>query len=224
MIQAETLHFLRDLSENNNRDWFQDNRKRYETAKKDFEKTLDALLEEVKKVDELGNTQVKDCIFRINRDIRFTNDKTPYKSWLSAAIGPGGRKSGRIDYYLHVQPGGESFIGAGMWNPTAQQLAKYRQEVDYNAGELKRIIHADSFKSYFPEVWGETMKTSPKGYSKDHPEIELLRRKQLFFMHYFTDKEVQQKGFVQEIMKGVVLIKPYCEFLNYIFFDEPEEE
>ena len=224
MLNLQTLQFLSDLGNNNNRDWFQANRPRYERAKKDFTGLVEGLIQGVTKVQELGNTQPKDCIFRINRDIRFSKNKAPYKQWLSAAVGPGGRHSGRVDYYLHVQPGNETFLGAGMWSPTPAQLAKYRQEIDYNAAELKAIIEQDNFRAFFPTIEGEVMKTSPKGYSKDHPEIELLRRKQLFFMHYFTDKEVQSKQFLAEIMKGVVLIKPYCDFLNYIFHDEAREE
>ncbi|GAB2772057.1 DUF2461 domain-containing protein [Rhabdobacter roseus] len=224
MIHPPTLAFLEELRENNNREWFQANRKRYEAAKQDLEKLIEVLLRDVGTLQELGNTQVKDCIFRINRDVRFSKDKKPYKSWLSAAIGPGGRHSGRIDYYLQLQPGGESFLGAGMWSATPAQLAKYRQEIDYNAAELKKIIHEPRFRAYYPEIWGESTKTAPKGYAKDHPEIELLRRKQLFFMHRFTDKEVLSPTFAASILEGVALVKPFCDFLNYIFFEETEEE
>lgn len=223
MLSKNTLDFLSDLVENNNRDWFQENRKRYETAKADFTKLVEKLLHEINPIEDLGNTQPKDCIFRINRDIRFAKDKRPYKRNFSAAFGPGGRHSGRVDYYLHIQPGNESFLGAGMWSPTATQLAKYRQEVDYNAAELKKIIEAEEFRGYFPEIHGESIKTTPKGFSKDHPEIELLRRKELFFSHRFTDKEVLSDNFISGIMRGVILIKPYCDFLNYIFHDEVVE-
>lgn len=223
MIHPDTISFLRDLSRNNNRDWFQAQKKRYIKAKSDFELMVGDLIEEISKVQDLGNTQPKECIFRINRDIRFSKDKSPYKGWFSAAIGLGGRHSGKVDYYIHLQPGGETFLGAGMWSPTPAQLAKYRQEVDYNADELKKIIQQPEFRAYFPEKHGERMKTSPKGYSKDHPEIDLLRQKQLFFSHRFTDKEVLSENFVKNITQGVVLIKPFCDFLNYIFFEEPQE-
>ncbi|MPR36461.1 DUF2461 domain-containing protein [Salmonirosea aquatica] len=224
MLTANTLRFLVDLAENNNREWFQENRKRYEEAKADFTHLVSNLLKEISQTEDLGNTEPKDCIFRINRDIRFAKDKRPYKKNFSAAFGPGGRHSGRVDYYLHIQPGNESFLGAGMWSPAAAQLAKYRQEVDYNAAELKKIIHAEDFRTYFPEIHGESIKTTPKGFSKDHPEIELLRRKELFFSHRFTDKEVLSKNLIPEVLKGVTLIKPYCDFLNYIFHDEPEAD
>ncbi|GAA4450904.1 DUF2461 domain-containing protein [Nibrella saemangeumensis] len=222
-LTVATLYFLRDLAQNNQREWFHMNRKRYEAARQEFEALIGQVLLQLTAIEPLPNTEVKDCIFRINRDIRFSKDKSPYKLNFAAAIGPGGRHSGRTDYYLHIQPGNESFLGAGMWNPTPTQLAKYRQEIDYNAAELKRIIEADEFRAYFPEIWGEVMKTAPKGYSADHPEIDLLRRKQLFFMHRFTDKEVLKPGFAAEVVKACQVIKPYCDFLNYLFFEEQDE-
>lgn len=224
MLAATTLDFLKDLAQHNNREWFTENRSRYDAAKSDLEKLVEHLIAEVGKFEELGNTRVKDCIFRINRDIRFSKNKAPYKNHLAAGIGPGGRNSGRIDYYLHIQPNGESFLGGGMWEATPAQLAKYRQEVDYNAYELKKIIHNTEFRAFFPDVWGETLKTAPKGYAKDHPEIELLQRKQMFFMHKFPDKTVTSPDFADEIIRGIKLLKPYTDFLNYIFFDEEEED
>lgn len=222
MLQFGTLEFLKDLEINNNRDWFQKNRLRYEEAKSDFEKMLSLVLPKMEAILPMGNTQVKDCIFRINRDVRFSKNKAPYKTHLSAGLGPGGRKSGRIDYYLHIQPGGESFLGGGMWESNPEMLAKYRQEVDYNAVEIKRIIEDPAFRKYYPEIWGDLLKTAPKGYAKEHPEIELLRRKQLFFMHKFTDRELQSASLVDNIIEGMIILKPFCDLLNYVFFDEQE--
>ncbi|MDF7821744.1 DUF2461 domain-containing protein [Runella sp. MFBS21] len=222
MLTQPTFQFLKDLAENNNREWFAENRPRYEIAKKEFEKFVEALLKGVSEFEALPNTTAKDCIFRINRDIRFSKDKSPYKQWFSAAIGPGGRHSGRIDFYVHIQAG-ESFLGAGMWNPTPKQLAKFRQEIDFNPQALKSIIETPEFRDYFPEIWGETLQRPPKGYTEDHPDVELLKRKQLFFMHKYTDKEVTSAGFVAEVIKGSRLIKPYCDLLNYLFFEETEE-
>lgn len=222
MLQAKTLQFLKDLVANNNREWFQENRKRYDEAKADVEKLTAHLIREVHTFQDLGNLQVKDCIFRINRDIRFSKNKEPYKSNLSIAIGAGGRSSGKIDYYLHIQPNGHSFLGGGMWSPTTEQLARYRQEIDYNAQELKDIIEVKEFKAYFPEIQGESLKTAPKGFAKDHPELDLLKRKQMFFMHTYSDKEVISKDFAEEVMKGIRLLKPYCDYMNYIL-DHTEE-
>nr|WP_293839625.1 DUF2461 domain-containing protein [uncultured Arsenicibacter sp.] len=219
-ITADTFAFQRELAQNNNREWFQANRKRYEAAKAQIEQLVGRILTGVNTFQPLPNTEVKDCIFRINRDIRFSKNKEPYKLNFAAAIGPGGRHSGRIDYYIHIQPGNASFLGAGMWQPTPAQLAKFRQEIDYNVAELKGIIEEETFRSYFPEIWGEVMKTAPKGYTADHPDIALLRRKQLFFMHRYSDQDVLQPGFAEEVARGCHLLKPYCDFLNYLFFEE----
>lgn len=219
----QTLAFLHDLVQNNNREWFQANRSRYDAAKEELCGVVERVLTGMSAFEPLANTAVKDCIFRINRDIRFSKDKAPYKQNLAFAIGPGGRHSGRIDYYVHIQPGNQSFLGAGMWQPTPTNLAKFRQEVDYNVEELKQIIEADDFRAYFPEAHGEVMKTTPKGYPPDHPEIALLRRKELFFIHRFTDKDVLKAGFADEVVRGSRILKPYCDFLNYLFFEEREE-
>ncbi|MCK8490308.1 MULTISPECIES: DUF2461 domain-containing protein [Spirosoma] len=223
VITKPTFDFLRDLVQNNNREWFQTNRARYDAAKNELCGVVQQVLTDLSSFEPLANTAVKDCIFRINRDIRFSKDKAPYKSNMAFAIGPGGRHSGRIDYYVQIQPGNQSFLGAGMWQPTPANLAKFRQEVDYNVDELKQIIEADEFKAYFPEIHGEVLKVMPKGYSADHPEIDLLRRKELFFVHRYTDKEVMKANFAEEVVRGCRIIKPYIDFLNYLFFDEKEE-
>lgn len=223
VLTASTLDFMRDLAQNNNRDWFQTNRKRYDAAKSEFTAFVGQVLQNVLSFEALPNTDPKNCIFRINRDVRFSKDKAPYKQNLAAAIGPGGRHSGRIDYYFHIQPGNESFIGAGMWQPTPANLAKFRQEIDYNAESLTDIIEAPDFRAYFPEISGQSTKTAPKGYTADHPHIDLLRRKELFFMHRYTDAAVLKPTFADELTKGCQLLKPYCDYLNYLFYEEKEE-
>ncbi|MCF0040712.1 DUF2461 domain-containing protein [Dyadobacter fanqingshengii] len=222
-MESKTLHFLSQLAENNNREWFQQNRKDYDAAKADLEKLVAYLIEEVGKFQDLGNLQVKECIFRINRDIRFSKNKAPYKNNLSAGIGPGGKGSGKIDYYLQIQPGDRTFLGGGMWETTPEQLARFRQEIDYNADELKQIIHDKDFHAYYPKIEGEALKTTPKGYAKDHPEIELLKQKQLFFSHNYTDKEVTSKDFGKMVVQGISLLKPFTDYMNYVIYEQPAE-
>ncbi len=219
-LSAATLQFLRDLAQHNNRDWFQANRVRYDAAKTEFEAFITRVLQRITTTQPLGATTAKDCIFRINRDVRFSKDKSPYKLNLAAGIGAGGRSSGRIDYYFHLQPNGETFIGAGMYQPTPAELAKFRQEIDYNPAGLKAIIDADEFRTYFPDIWGETLKTTPKGYAADHPDIALLKRKQLFFSHRYTDKDVTGPNFADELARACGLLRPYCDFLNELFYGE----
>ncbi len=110
-----------------------------------------------------------------------------------------------------------------MWDVTTEQLARFRQEIDYNADELKNIIGESEFRTYYPEIHGESLKTTPKGYPKEHPEIELLKRKQLFFMHRYTDKEVASKDFGNDIVKGIQLLKPFTDYMNYVLYEEAEE-
>jgi uncharacterized protein (TIGR02453 family) len=222
-MESQTLHFLSLLAENNNRDWFQENRKLYDAAKADMEKLVGYLITEVGKFQDLGNLQVKECLLRINRDIRFSKNKAPYKNNLSAGIGPGGKSSGKIDYYLQIQPGDQTFLGGGMWETTSEQLARFRQEIDYNADELKHIIEEKEFKTLFPEIHGDSLKTTPKGYPKDHPEIELLKRKQLFFLHRFTDKEVASKDFGDMVVNAISVLKPFTDYMNYVLYEQPAE-
>lgn len=222
-MESKTLQFLSQLAENNNRDWFQQNRKDYDAAKADLEQLVAYLIQEVGKFQDLGNLQVKECIFRINRDIRFSKNKAPYKNNLSAGIGPGGKGSGKIDYYLQIQPGNKTFLGGGMWETTPEQLARFRQEIDYNADELKQIIQDKEFHAYYPNIEGEALKTTPKGYAKDHPEIELLKQKQLFFSHTYTDKEVTSRDFGKMVVKGISLLKPFTDYMNYVIYEQPAE-
>jgi uncharacterized protein (TIGR02453 family) len=185
MLTHHSLQFLKNLEQNNNREWFHANRKDYDQAKEDFESLCQMVLAEIAKFQEnLLNTSVKSCIFRINRDIRFSLDKSPYKNHLAAAFGPGGRNSGKVDFYLHIQPNDKSFLGGEMWFPTSTQLISFRQEIDYSPQRLKSIIEEKDFKSYFNEIHGEKLKKTPKGYSAEHPDIELLKYKELFL---FTD-------------------------------------
>lgn len=223
MFTQSSLDFLKDLAKNNNREWFTENRKRYDLAKKELENVVAELIKGISEFEPLPNTQVKDCIFRINRDVRFSKNKEPYKNNLGAAIGPGGRHSGRVDFYIHIQPNGESLLGAGMWNPSPQNLAKFRQELDFNPQALKSIIEAPVFRNYFPEIWGQSLSRMPKGYPENHPDSELLKRKELFFMHKYSDAEVTSKNFIDDVLKGCRLIKPYCDYLNFLFYDEQEE-
>ncbi|MGR3809998.1 DUF2461 domain-containing protein [Jiulongibacter sp. NS-SX5] len=220
MIDPKTLHFLTHLAENNTKEWFTEYRDQYDDAKGNFTEFCAEVLEDLKLIqDDLINTDVKKCILRINRDIRFSKDKRPYKVYLGAGFGPGGKSSGRADYYLQIEPGNKSFLGGGMWAPTPENLAKWRQEIDYTPDTLKGIIENKEFKSYFTEIAGQQLKTKPKGYDADHPEIDLLRYKELFFFRYYTDQEVCSENFVKEIIKGSKLLKPYLDYVNELFFD-----
>lgn len=220
MLTQHTLQFLINLDQNNNREWFHANRSDYEKTKEEFEALCQNILSGLALIqDNLLHTKVKDCIFRINRDVRFSKDKSPYKKNISAAFGQGGRHSEKVDFYLHIQPNG-SFLGGGMWSPTTNQLANFRQEIDYSPQKIKGIIENKDFRAYFNEIEGEKLKTSPKGYASDHVDIELLKHKQLFFMHRYSDDEILSQNFAQEVIKGCQTLKPYLDYVNHVFFNE----
>lgn len=221
MLSHHSLQFLRNLEQNNNREWFHTNRKDYDQTKEEFEHLCQEILTGICQFQEnLLNTTVKSCILRINRDIRFSADKSPYKKYLAAGFGPGGKSSGKVDFYLHIQPNGESFLGGGMWAATSSQLASFRQEIDYSPHILKDIIEDDIFKHYFNEIHGEKVKKMPKGYAIDHPDIELLKYKQLFFVHKYSDEESLSKNFANEVVNGCQILKPYLDYINNLFYGE----
>ena len=208
------LQFLTALKANNNREWMAAHKKEYELAKKDFENIVSVLIEKLSVLDPgIQGLTPKDCIFRIHRDIRFSKDKTPYKPNFGAAINKGGKKSSNATYYLHVEPGAP-FLAGGMYMPPGEILKKIRQEVDYNAGEFRKIIEAQEFVKYFQGITGEKLKTSPQGYSADNPNIDLLRFKSYIVMHRMTDKDLTGNDNQQKIMAVYAALKPFNDFLN----------
>lgn len=221
MLEQHVFDFLKDLEANNNREWFLDNRETYDKARNCFVAFCDEVLTGLKRIQsDLAHTEVKQCILRINRDIRFSKDKSPYKNYFAAGFGPGGRSSGKVDFYLQVRPN-DSFVGAGMWSPDAKRLAAFRQELDYNPESLKSIIHDPIFKKRFPVIHGSQLKTKPKGYDIDHPEIDLLRYKELFFTTIYSNKELKNSRSVELVVNDCAVLKPYQDYLNGLFFEEP---
>lgn len=215
-VPPQTLDFLRDLSLNNNRDWFHAQKQRYETAKAAHEHLIASLIDGISEFEDLAGITPKECNFRINRDIRFSVDKSPYKNWLAASIAEGGKKSSKQSYYVHIQPDGQSFVAGGMYAPSAEQLAKLRQEIDYEPGRLKAVIHHPDFVEVFGEVLGDSLKSAPKGYDKNHEEIVLLRKTQFYVMHTYTDAEVTSTGFAKLVIAHCRTMKPLLDYLNEI--------
>ena len=209
------LDFLADLRENNQKEWMDANRSRFERAKEEFKSLVSYILESMKQYDPaLSALEAKDCIFRINRDIRFSKDKTPYKSWMSAVFSEGGKKSMNPLYYLHLQPGNETMAAAGLYEPTGDQMRKIRQEIDYNAPELKEIITTSTFVQNFGEIQGEKLSRAPKGYQPDHPNIEFLKLKSYVAIRKFSDKDALDANFADEVVTTFRAAQPFNEFLN----------
>ncbi len=218
MIQSSTIKFLKDLKKNNNKPWFDKNRKRYEDAKADFLQFIQAVIDSYSKKDKtLTGIKAKDCMFRINRDIRFSKDKSPYKTNFGASINKGGRKAfNSAGYYFHLEPG-QLFLGGGIYQPMPAELNKVRQEVDYCFKEFKKIINSKKFKS----VYGDLDKSKefllsrvPKGYEADNPAAEYLKLKSYLAITQLNDKEVTSKNLLKKTTVAFESLKPMIDFLN----------
>ena len=216
MLQPATIKFLLQLKKNNNRPWFEENRKSYELAKTDYTALVDQLISGITKFDAaIGELKAKDCMFRINRDVRFSKDKSPYKSNMGASFSRGGKKADEAGYYFHFEPG-RSFAGGGIYMPQAPTLAKIRQEIDYNFDVFKKIIENKTFKKYFPkglEV-SDMLSKPPKGYDENNPAIHYLKMKSFFVSSPFSDVSLQEKNTTKEIAKAFEAMKPLIDFLN----------
>jgi uncharacterized protein (TIGR02453 family) len=217
MITKDTLPFLEDLKNNNNRDWFQANQDRYENYKKDYRDTVEAFLDVMKPLDEtLELLEFKDCSYRINRDIRFTKDKSPYKTHMGIWMCEGKKNTNLAGYYVHIEPE-SGFAGGGLYMPQAPELAKVRREIDGFYDELEVILNAPDFKKVYGALdtdEGMVLKSMPKGYPKDHPAIELLKFKTFLATAKLSKKDLLAKKFVQDTAEKLIVLKPLIEFLN----------
>lgn len=214
MLQPSTLTFLSKLEKNNNKNWFDKHRDDYEAAKKDLEAMVVNIHSELCKTEpRMSDQKPKDCIFRIFRDVRFSKDKTPYKSHFGAYFSRAGRKAPDAGYYIHIEPG-KSFVAGGLWMPEPPLLKITRQEIDYNFDELKAILNQPAFKKQFKKLEGESLKTLPQGYDADNPAIDYLKMKSFIVTSKIDDKDITSKTFVQKVLKSFTLIKPLVDFLN----------
>jgi uncharacterized protein (TIGR02453 family) len=218
MLAQETIQFLEDLKANNNRDWFLENKKRYELFKKDYQQVVAELLAVMKPLDPaLEMLEVKNCTFRINRDIRFSNDKTPYKTHLGIWM-PCGRVKGqnRPGYYIHLSTE-EAFIAGGLYAPEAAELKKIRKEIAFFYEDLLGILQEKKFKKVFVDFdrnERSLLKNPPRGYEKDHPAIDLLKLKSFETSFKIKFKDVTKSDFVAMATTKLILLKPLNEFIG----------
>ncbi|WP_339717590.1 DUF2461 domain-containing protein [Cyclobacterium amurskyense] len=214
MPKKDILDFLKELASNNSKEWMDENRNWYLQEKAAFLEKVAEILAQLS-IDEPGFSDLrpKDCVFRQNRDIRFSANKAPYKSNMAAYFSVGGKKSEGPGYYLHVQPGG-SFVGGGIWMPQAPILKKIRQEIDYSGKELRNLLMSPEIKNTFGEMQGEKLKTSPKGFEKDHPFIEFLRYKSFILSHPIPDEEIHSGAYVATTLEAFSKMRPFQAFLN----------
>jgi uncharacterized protein (TIGR02453 family) len=215
MISNKIYQFLKELSENNNRPWFQANKDRYEEARSEFEGFISRLILGIASFDPpIGELEAKRCIFRIYRDTRFSKDKKPYKTNFGAHLASTDAKPhDRAGYYIHLQPD-NSFLAGGAYLPPAPWLKAIRDTIDQKGRELIKILNHPDFKKYFGEMEGEKLKTTPRDYPADHPFIELLRYKSFLDVHKLNDKDTMSENFLKTAANVFKVLKPFDDFLN----------
>lgn len=217
MIQPATVRFLKNLTKNNNKPWFDLHRKEYETARKNYEDFIQSVIDAFGKSDpSIAPLIAKQCLFRINRDIRFSKNKTPYKKNFAASINRGGKKSIFAGYYFHLEPG-NSFIGGGIWMPMPGETQKIRQEIDYCWPEFKKIITAKKFKTVYGDLDNEpeiSLVNVPKGYAKDNPAASYLKLKSWIAMQEINDTALHSTNLLKQTVSAFSAIQPLIYFLN----------
>lgn len=217
MLEPQTLRFLSQLRKNNNKPWFDAHRAQYEAARIDFSNFIQLVIDALQISDTtITGLTARDCLFRINRDIRFSKDKTPYKANFGASIKRGGRKSPFAGYYFHLEPG-QSFIGGGLWMPDAPALKGMRQEIDYNWDEFQSILQEKNFKKTYSDLYkgGDvSLSVMPKGYAKDHEAIGYLKLKSFIAETKISDDELTKGSLHKKTVAAFKALQPLLHFIN----------
>lgn len=218
-----TINFLKELSANNNREWFNAHKEEYQKVKAFIEEFTSTLISRIAEFDpEASRLSPSDCLYRIYRDTRFSADKTPYKTHIGIYINPrGGKKSEYCGYYVHIEPGA-CMVGGGAWYPPAPLLKEYRSEIYNNIEEYLEIMENPEFAANYKPLWTDPLKTAPKGFPKDWEYIDLLKPRSLTVGASFTDREFCAKGIVDRIISLFKILKPYNDFFNFTLEEHPE--
>jgi uncharacterized protein (TIGR02453 family) len=211
------LRFLKSLQRNNNKDWFEKNRSAYEECKTVFTDFIQRLIDSHSKTDpDIAGLEARNCVFRINRDIRFSKDKSPYKTNFGADLTKGGRKSPLAGYYIHIEPG-QSFVGGGLWKPDPGNIRKVRQEIDYCFDDFSSIIESKQFKRIYGGLYkGEdvSLVKVPQGYDKESPAAEYLKFKSWLAMRTFADEELSSNTVIKKAVTALEALQPLLKFIN----------
>lgn len=207
----EALEFLKKLENNNNRDWFNDNKTQFKTIEKNTKAFYNKVLENLNTHDDIDKLK----LFRIYRDVRFSKNKLPYKTHFGGAFHRTKPKL-RGGYYLHLQPNNESFIATGFWEPAASDLMRIRKEFEIDDSEIREIINNKKLKAIWGSFVGDEVKTAPKGFSKHHKAIDLIKKKQYIFVKKFTDKAVLESDFFNTINDAFKTIRPYFDYMSSV--------
>jgi uncharacterized protein (TIGR02453 family) len=218
MLDTSTLRFLTQLKKNNNKPWFDNHRTAYSSAKADFENFVQKMIDAISLFDsDIKELKPKNCVFRINRDIRFSKDKSPYKINMGASLSRGGKKSIFAGYYFHLQPGGESFAGGGLWMPQPDHLKNLRQEIDYCYPEFKKIIDSASFKKQYSGlemIESQMLVNVPKGYDKKNKAASFLKLKSFVALKPIPDRILTSSQLLSETTKAYKALTPLLKFIN----------
>jgi len=209
-ISQEALTFFKDLDTNNNREWFTEHKLEFKKLETEVKEFYNSILEALQKHDDVDKLKM----FRIYRDVRFSKDKTPYKTHFGGSFH---RKKPflRGGYYLHIAPGG-SFIATGFWEPVKEDLFRIRKEFEIDDTEIRTIIENKKFKDIWGEFVGDEVKTAPKGFNKEHPAINLIRKKQFIFVKKYSDKEVLSPDFLNNLHKAFKAVRPYFDYMSEV--------
>jgi len=208
-IPKEALNFFKKLKKNNNRDWFNDHKTEFKTIEAEVKKVYNTIFENIKSHDDLDKLKM----FRIYRDVRFSKDKTPYKTHFGCSFRRAKPKL-RGGYYLHLAPNNESFLATGFWDPNKDDLLRIRKEFEMDDQEIRSILSNKKFKSVWGNLEGEELKSAPRDFDKEHKAIDLIRKKQFIFTKKYTDKEVTSEGFINEIDNSFKAIRPYFNYMS----------
>lgn len=209
-ISIDVFNFLKKLRENNNKEWFEENKPTFKSHEKKVKVFFESVKERLEHHDEIEKMKM----FRIYRDVRFSKDKTPYKSHLAASFSRLGTHL-RGGYYVHLSPGG-SMLATGFWAPNKEDLMRIRKELEMDAKEFRNVIAHENLKNIWGELQGDEVKTAPKGFDKNHPDIDLIKKQQFVFTRKFSDKEVLSDNFLDEVDVSFKAIRPYFDLMSDI--------
>ncbi|MFD2567577.1 DUF2461 domain-containing protein [Pseudotenacibaculum haliotis] len=208
-FNKSSLQFLKDLKKNNNRDWFAENKPKFKEAQDNAKAFWEAIRTNLEKHDEIEKIKM----FRIYRDVRFSKDKTPYQPHFAGSLSRLGKQL-RGGYYLRIRPG-ESFLAGGFWEPNKEDLFRIRKELEIDATEMREILAEKKYQHYFGGVFeGSELKTAPKGFDKEHPDIDLIRKKAYIAVRNFTDTEVLDPDFINEVDRSFKALRPFFDYMS----------
>jgi uncharacterized protein (TIGR02453 family) len=208
-VPKEALEFFKKLEKNNNRDWFNECKKEFKAIEAEIKEVYNTLFETLKVHDDIDKVKM----FRIYRDVRFSKNKDTYKTHFGGAFH---RTKPRLrgGYYLHIAPNNESFIATGFWEPSKEDLLRIRKEFEMDDKEIRSIINNKTFKNIWGELVGDEVKSAPRDFDKNHPAIDLIKKKQYIFTKKYTDKEVLDPNFLNEVNKAFKAIRPYFNYMS----------